>query len=126
MPSRDDVRYNDHLTKVVLSREEARRCYVCGRMATDVAHIVTRTAVVTRWDVHPEGNCHLLCRECHDDDHANPKASKYKAAFVRENGQDALDLLVRRSKVKAPFGYEMDVQRALKDMLQGQMACAEG
>ena len=126
MPHRDDVRYNDHLTKVVLFGLERGRCYVCGRTATDVAHIVSRTAVVTRWDTSAEGNCHLLCRECHENDHAYPKASKYKAEFVRKNGQGAMDVLVARARQKAPLGFAEGMGRALSDAAAGgRMMCQE-
>ncbi len=90
----NDVKRIDELHRMVLRRRE-KACYVCGGEPHDVAHLFVRSKLATRFDVAPDGNCHMLCRGCHMRDHNGD--SLYKDRYVKFNGHHAYDALALRS-----------------------------
>lgn len=85
----------DDLCRRIVIDREGGRCYVCGLMGSDLAHIFGRTKLATRFDTHTEGNCHILCRQCHSESHNDSPI--YEEMYVRKNGEEALDALRLRS-----------------------------
>jgi hypothetical protein len=94
----------DALTREILWVRERGRCYVCGMEANDTAHILTRNILSLRWDTHPEGNVHLLCRGCHSEDHAG--SGKYIGEFVDIKGSDAYQALVEGKRFSGTISDE--------------------
>ena len=73
-------------------------CWICGgRSALQVAHIVTRKALSTRWDFGPHGNCHMLCAKCHEHSHT-VDTEFYERQYAKRFGESALECLKLRSK----------------------------
>ena len=89
------MKHLDKLCKQIVADMEDGRCYVCGREGTDLAHLFVRNKLATRWDVAEDGNCHILCRECHDKDHRGLEV--YSEAYIRKNGLMAYNDLRLRS-----------------------------
>lgn len=109
------IRELDKLVRLVLWKREGR-CYVCGGLPSDVAHIFGRARLSTRFNVEPAGNCHLLCRKCHDDHHNGGDA--YVKTFVRLNGAKALDELRRVANMESPsLGFLGRIHKELKEEL---------
>ena len=86
------------IVKRILVVTESGRCYCCGKQAHDVAHIFGVSNLATAFDTHREGNCHLLCRECHSEDHKGNLDPSYKDVFIGRNGKSAYFSLSSRSK----------------------------
>lgn len=94
------VRELDDLTRKILFITEGGRCFnpTCRKAATDCAHLIGRAAKSTRWDTTPDGNCHLLCRECHIADEANTLDPSYVAILEGREGDGAYDRIQHRSR----------------------------
>lgn len=88
----------DDLTRRKLYASENGRCWLCQREATDVAHIIGRAHHVVRWDTAPDGNCHLLCRDCHSKDHDAKLMPSYRDVYVSRFGLEAWQSLWDRSQ----------------------------
>jgi hypothetical protein len=101
MTSRQDlVRELDSVCRETLFIKEKGRCYIpdCPRPATDRAHLITCGRLHVRWDTDPDGNCHLLCRQCHDLDHKGLLEPRYVDVYVDKQGEDAFLELRRRAQ----------------------------
>ena len=106
------IREADRLVRDILWLAEEGRCYTCDGEATDVAHLFSRRHLRLRWDVEPNGNCHLLCRTCHDADHAGNLAPSYSDTFIKKQGDAAFDeLLIRKMEVSPVKDYEIEHKR---------------
>ena len=94
------VKELDDLTRKIVFITQGGTCYIpgCRRAASDNAHIIGRGVMRTRWDTEPNGNCHLLCRECHNADHAGELHPTYIEVFVDNNGEEAYESLCRRAR----------------------------
>lgn len=57
------------LQRRILWQREEGRCWVCGKAATEVMHVISRKYENTAFDIEKDGNCHLACRFCHDKTH---------------------------------------------------------
>jgi hypothetical protein len=79
----------DRAVKRILLARFGPLCWNCGKRATDVAHIISRSYQATRYDTHEHGNCHLLCRECHDNFHAFKGGASYATTFSNRYGEEA-------------------------------------
>jgi len=109
------MKHLDKLVKKIVARKENYRCYVCGTEGHDLAHLFVRNKLATRWDTDSDGNCHILCRECHTRDHNGEEI--YAEAYIEKNGLEAYGALRRRSNemltnVKA---FIEETQRRLGD-----------
>jgi len=87
----------DTMQRRVLRARENMRCFICGVQADHVAHIYGRRYLHTRWDTHEQGNCHMLCAACHEQSH-RVNTDRYKAAYLRRHGCDALLKVRERSR----------------------------
>ena len=97
---KDMIAELDLLTRQILFIKEGGRCYIpgCTRPASDCAHLIGRAALAVRWDTEPDGNCHMLCRECHSKDHAGQLSPSYVESFIEISGQDAWERLTERAR----------------------------
>lgn len=89
------VKQCDELTRQILWVKELGRCFVCGLPAHEVAHIYGRREHATRWDTRHDGNCHLLCKPCHNEDHRGV-ARPYRDKFLEMFGAAAMILVLQR------------------------------
>lgn len=89
------ARQLDAQTKRILWVRERGRCYICDKSAHDAAHLVGRRYTRLRWDVEPDGNVHLLCRQCHDLSHRD---DVYRRAFIERCGEAAWTRLLERKR----------------------------
>jgi hypothetical protein len=74
----------DELCRKIVRKE--RKCYVCGREGTDVAHLFVRNKLGTRWDLR---NLRLLCRICHNESHDGGEI--YKKKYIEKEGVELYD-----------------------------------
>src|SRR5258708_2084589 len=77
------------------------KCERCGSIdSLDTAHIIGRANKTLRWDIL---NVLCLCRKCHQEAHANPKAFDKWLRGVYSERMDYLDefknILLRRTIV---------------------------
>jgi hypothetical protein len=89
----------DDLTRKVL-RQDERVSFTSGRCGTaedplEVSHLFGRALRPTRFDCHPDGNCHMQLRS-ENQAHNNDK-SVYRNEYIRRFGQEAFDDLDRRA-----------------------------
>jgi hypothetical protein len=114
------IREADRAQRAVLWLLEAGRCYCCAGEASDVAHLISRRYLRLRWDTAKDGNCHLLCRICHTEDHAGNLQPSYMDVFVKRMGEGAMDELIVRQQVISPLkDFEIeDVVRRLNKQLE--------
>jgi hypothetical protein len=88
----------DELTsKIVLFNEKV--CFIIGcgvRKDLQNGHLLERRHRHTRFDIHPEGNCHAQC-PFHNQLHES-RPDIYRTDFVIRYGQSALDELERRAR----------------------------
>jgi hypothetical protein len=108
------------LAKKILVITESGRCYCCGGPASDLAHMRGTNHLPTSFDTEKDGNCHLLCRICHTEDHAGNLYPSYEERFVDRNGEDALDELTTRSLKQPTFPKQFleDEEKRLNEKLQ--------
>lgn len=59
--------YNKTLDTIYPKLARGRRCYLCGRPATEIHHIRRREIELLRYDLN---NLLPLCRDCHSEIHA--------------------------------------------------------
>jgi len=83
--------------KRVLWDTEMGRCVICRKPASDAAHIFVRNKLATAFDTEEDGNVHLLCRNCHADDHSGD--GRYRRWYTERFGIESLEALERRSNV---------------------------
>lgn len=110
----------DSLVRELLFIREHGRCYCCGRPADDVAHLFGRRYLRLRWDYAGDGNCHLLCRTCHTEDHNATLDPSYMDTFIERVGGPAADeLIIRKQDVSPVKDYEIEeVIERLKRILE--------
>lgn len=104
---KDLERQLDELVRRVL-RQDERVCFTDGKRGTaddplQVSHLFGRSQRPTRFDVHHDGNNHMMHESCnnrHNDD-----KSIYRNAFVARHGQDAYDEVERRAHQGGVFDY---------------------
>lgn len=104
---RDLERTLDDLTRKVL-RQDERVCFTDGRRGTaddplEVSHLFGRAFRPTRFDVHPDGNNHMMHRFCNRQH--NEDQSIYRDKFIERCGQDAYDEIERRVHQGGVFEY---------------------
>jgi hypothetical protein len=101
----------DELTSsIVLFNEKV--CFIIGcgvRKDLQCGHLLERRHRHTRWDIHPEGNCHAQC-PLHNQLHEQ-KPELYRTDFVIKYGQTALDELEFRSRSLGKLTYTELVAR---------------
>lgn len=86
----------DGLTRMIVWLKEGGRCWRCGDLASDRAHVFSRRSMFTRFDTEAEGNCHMMCRTCHDATHKDE--SIWQEYFKRQT-EGAYDRLRKRNAV---------------------------
>lgn len=105
----------DDLTRKVL-REDERVSFTSGKAGTaadplELSHLFGRAMRPTRFDVHPEGNCHMMTRS-ENQAHNNDK-SIYQNEYIRRFGRDAYDDLDQRAHSNKQFTY-LDLYRLIE------------
>jgi len=106
--SRRDLKKTlDDLTRRIVLRNESV-CFTCdepGRPGDPLqcSHLFTRTWEPTRFDIHPEGNCHA--QHATENNRHEDAPDAYNDEFIRRFGQGAFDDLERRAHSHAKFGY---------------------
>ena len=92
-----EERLDELTSNIVLFNEKV--CFIIGcgvRKDLQNGHLLERRHRHTRWDIHPEGNCHAQC-PLHNQLH-EPRPEIYRTDFVLTFGQPALDELERRAR----------------------------
>jgi hypothetical protein len=92
---RDLERILDDLTrKIVLAQEF--KCFTCrATEGLQCGHLFTRSWRPTRWDVTPDGNCHVQCWPCNSLHEEEPH--HYTDKFIEIFGEPAYDALDARA-----------------------------
>ncbi len=81
-------------------------CWICqSRQGLQVAHIISRSHLSTRWDFEPFGNCHMLCSKCHEHQH-NHDPEFYKRMYIRRTADGSYDYLMFRANKKFDTGLD--------------------
>ncbi len=91
-------------SNIVLFNEKV--CFIIGcgvRKDLQCGHLLERRHRHTRWDIHPEGNCHAQC-PLHNQLH-EPHPEIYRTDFVIRHGQAALDELECRARSMGKLTY---------------------
>ena len=104
---KDLERQLDGLTREVL-RQDERVCFTDGKPGRpddplQVSHLFGRSQRPTRFDVHVDGNNHMMHESCnnrHNDD-----KSIYRDVFISRFGKDAYDEVDRRAHQGGVFDY---------------------
>lgn len=105
----------DDLQRLVLFLSENSACFVCGNKGFQVAHIYGRRYRHTRWDVAKDGNCHILCGQCHHLDHMGLLDPSYRKVFEDKFGKEMLYSIHRRSR-EIDFMLNVQLLSKLADM----------
>lgn len=97
----------DDLTRKVIHAQE-KVSFTSGLSGTaddplEVSHLIGRSFRPTRWDVHPEGNCHLQRKS--ENEHHNKDKSVYRNEFIERCGVEAYGELRRRADQGGVFDY---------------------
>lgn len=93
----------DDLTSKII-RVRGAGCVTCpARTRLTCSHIFTRTWRPTRWDISPDGNCHVQCENCNNANEANP--GPLRGYYVSRFGERALEDLARRAHSHDKMGY---------------------
>jgi 5-methylcytosine-specific restriction endonuclease McrA len=88
----------DALVRVKMLERENGVCWLCGAQAAHLAHIIGRTHLGVRWDITPDGNCHLLCLSCHAKDHAGVLMPSYRDVYISRFGTDSFVAMWKRAQ----------------------------
>lgn len=104
---KDLERQLDDLTRRVVLTDETV-CFTCRTPGTEsdpleLSHLFTRTWRPTRWDVHPEGNCHAQHKSCNNRHEYRPET--YEKTFIARLGQEAFDTVRQRADSGVKFEY---------------------
>lgn len=100
------------LVREILWIKEGGRCVICGRPASDAAHIYVRNRLATTYDTAEDGNVHLLCRDCHNSDHSGSGA--YRRWYEQRWGSERSDRLTRRANVMVMYPKMFIERRAFE------------
>lgn len=93
----------DDLTSQIV-RMRGRGCVTCPAVTRlTCGHIFTRTWRSTRWDIAPDGNCHVQCERCNNAHEGDPVP--FKNYYALHFGQRALEELERRAASHEKMGY---------------------
>lgn len=72
----------ERILKKYRDEELPRFCEICGRPASDLAHLLPRSLYgeyyTEKW------NCHALCRDCHNKFDADPEFRKQQTKLYNE------------------------------------------
>lgn len=85
------------MVKKILLMRQGPDCWICGKPAHDMAHLFVRNKLATAFDTTHDGNCHLLCRDCHSKDHSGELSPSYKDVYIERFGKEKYDELKERS-----------------------------
>ena len=104
------------VTQILL--KQGSQCVVCGsKTQLGCGHIFSRTHLATRWDITPDGNCHLQCWPCNYKHVHNQYP--YNMWYVHKFNQDKFDELYQRWNSPCPM-KQWQIQakyEELKDLL---------
>jgi hypothetical protein len=79
---------------------EGDACFVCGNTdSPQCGHLFGRSRQSTRWDIEPNGNCHIQCHLCNQET-SDVSDKAYRDAYVSRFGQEALDALELRANTQ--------------------------
>lgn len=105
------------MVRKILWVKEGGRCVICGAPAIDAAHIFVRNRLNTAFDTQVDGNVHLLCRVCHNDDHRGNNV--YRRWYIERFGAGRLEMLTQRANKMPEFPRIFKERRA--DELAGEL-----
>jgi hypothetical protein len=97
----------DDLTRKVL-RQDERVSFTSGRRGTandplEVSHLFGRALRPTRFDCHPDGNCHMQTRS--ENQAHNSDKSIYRDKYIERFGEEAYRDLDRRAHQGEKWTY---------------------
>jgi len=105
----------DEMQRRTLRSKENMICFCCGNAGDQVGHIYGRRHRHTRWDTHEQGNCHILCSDCHRADTDHKLDPSYKDIFEDRFGHEALLEIRTRSKLE-DFQLNVELLRRLAEI----------
>lgn len=100
--------------KQIITRD--KRCQICGREATEAAHIIPRTYLQTRWLLK---NGLGFCADCHREQHQYPTSAT--AWYQQKIGLDAWCDLKTMSTPRPDKGLYERMLKKLKGEVNGTM-----
>ena len=89
--------------KKILVMKYGTGCWLCNKDGHDLAHIFGVAWRGTAFDTSYNGNCHILCRECHALDHNAELVTSYADTYKERFGEDKWYELSRKAHCKPSF-----------------------
>lgn len=95
----------DAITSIIVKKLETA-CFINGcdkRVGLECGHLFERRHRHTRWDTHPEGNCHAQCHAHNQEHENNPRL--YQDSYIQRYGERAFDDLGNRAHSNQKLTY---------------------
>lgn len=95
----------DAIASMIVKKLESV-CFNIGcdkRVGLEWGHLFERRHRHTRWDTHPEGNCHAQCHAHNQEHESNPRL--YQDSYIQRYGERAFDDLANRAHSNQKLTY---------------------